>query len=695
MKVKKPSSTKSETSKSKNPWVNFACFSVFCAFLIGIVTWEADSYSPQESLNPDPANSYYNLLVQGFQSGQLNMKINTPPEFARLADPYDNRTHNWDSGYWTNKVDTSYYKGKFYLYFGVTPALTLFWPCAALTGHYLPDRYAFAIFFALGFLVMWGILCAVRRRYFPEMRFGTFAPGIFIVGLAISLTQSGSINDVTKVSGFTFIMLALAGIWLALHWPARRTWCLLFASLSYGLAVGARPSLLFGAIILLIPVLQTCFGAPIAAPRRQIATSFLSAIIPITLIGLGLMAYNDLRFDSPFEFGRRYQLTFDYESTTSKQLSLHYLWFNIRYYFLEPMRVGAHFPFLQDVSLPPPPSGYTSGHLDEYGGILVNYPLLMLVFLLPLVWRNRQRGEISALRWFMLCLFLLFVTCALTDCLLVVADRSYTLDFLPPLVLLAFMGFLGLDKALSHLPKRRLLARLYWYLLLGYSLVFNVFSNVEKRAFWSKGAGDILQDQGRWSEALVCFRNAVSLEPRQAMYHNLLAVAYSQTGQAQAAYDEFNKALNIDPNCTMAQYNIASILYQSGQTDEAFLYLEKALNGDPNHTNLTFAVENGKNALILISNPDPGKRNVPLAIKLAEAACQETNYKDVRALVASAEVFGENGRTAKAISLAQKAIEVATQNGDSNSLEMAKSLLARYQKSQRLTPPNQGTIRQN
>jgi len=50
------------------------------------------------------------------------------------------------------------------------------------------------------------------------------------------------------------------------------------------------------------------------------------------------MAYNDLRFDSPFEFGRRYQLTGDYDSTTANQFNLHYLWFNFRYYFLEPIR---------------------------------------------------------------------------------------------------------------------------------------------------------------------------------------------------------------------------------------------------------------------------------------------------------------------------------------------------------------------
>src|SRR5580698_626016 len=102
MTAENSNSTISKTSKSKSPWINAVLFSIFCAVLIGGLTWETNSYSPQDAaLNPDPANSYYNLLVQGFQSGQLNLKMSTPPEFAKLADPYSPK-HSWDSGYWAN-----------------------------------------------------------------------------------------------------------------------------------------------------------------------------------------------------------------------------------------------------------------------------------------------------------------------------------------------------------------------------------------------------------------------------------------------------------------------------------------------------------------------------------------------------------------------------------------------------------------
>jgi hypothetical protein len=682
-----PSSTTLKVPKSENSWLNFGLFSVFCAFLIGFLTWVTDSNSPLESLNPYPSNSYYNLLVRGFQFGQLNLKINTPSEFAKLRDPY-NQIHIWGAGYWADKLDMSYHNGKFYLYFGPTPALVVFWPYAALTGHFLTDRCAVAIFFAFGFLVMWLILCAIQRRYFAETGFGIFPPAIFILGLLLCLVQSGSVHDVAKVSGFSFVLLALAGIWLTMHWPERRNWFLLMASLSYGLAIGARQSLLFGAVILLIPVFQLWVEAPRAVPRRQIAISFLSAFGPIALIGVGLMVYNDRRFGSPFEFGRRYMLTADYESTTAKQLSLHYLWFNIRYYFLEPIHANFHFPFLQDVPLPPPPSGHTSG-FSEYGGILFNYPFLLLIFALPLVWRNRPMRKISALSWFILALFLLFVTCVLTDCCFLSSNMSYTLDFLPPLQLLAFIGFLGWDKVNALLPNRRWAIRLLWYLSLGFSLEFNKFVNVKARAYSYESAGHNLIDLNQPDAALENLKNAVSLEPRLATYHDQLACAYADSTKHQngQAVRELQMALRIDPNYANAEYNLARLLYLNGQNQEAFKCFEMALNLDAK-TNDLCAFNNIYSAWLLVFNANPSQRNGTLAIKLARVACQETGYKDAHTLMVAAEVFGENGQTNEAISLAQKTIVVENQRGDTNCLARAKLLLSTYLNNKRLLSPD-------
>ena len=167
-------------------------------------------------------------------------------------------------------------------------------------------------------------------------------------------------------------MLAIAAIWRAIHEPKRQVWWLLLASLAYGLAVGSRPSLLFGVIILLMPVARTWRAANGPRSRRRIGMLLAAAIGPVMLMGAGLMLYNALRFGSPFEFGWHYQLNGAYQAT-AQQFSPHYLWFNFRFYFLEPTHWSSHYPFLKAVPLLPLPSGHYDVGL-VYGGILTDYP---------------------------------------------------------------------------------------------------------------------------------------------------------------------------------------------------------------------------------------------------------------------------------------------------------------------------------
>ena len=59
---------------------------------------------------------------------------------------------------------------------------------------------------------------------------------------------------------------------------------------------------MLGAAILLVPAAQAW------RERRRVWALLVAVVVPIAVVGLGLMLYNALRFDSPFEFGIRYQL---------------------------------------------------------------------------------------------------------------------------------------------------------------------------------------------------------------------------------------------------------------------------------------------------------------------------------------------------------------------------------------------------
>ncbi|HSY53878.1 MAG TPA: hypothetical protein VK785_05490, partial [Opitutaceae bacterium] len=169
-----------------------------CLLVVGFYAWTARPEVRQMYGISDPADAYYNQLVQGFRSGQLNLKREVPPALIKLANPYDPAANlSYREG--NQFHDTSYYKGKLYLYFGITPALVLFWPYAALTGHYLFHKQAVAIFCAMGFLASVALLCALRRRYFPEVGGGVMAACALALGLATCVPVMLQRPDVYEV----------------------------------------------------------------------------------------------------------------------------------------------------------------------------------------------------------------------------------------------------------------------------------------------------------------------------------------------------------------------------------------------------------------------------------------------------------------------------------------------------------------
>src|SRR5580692_7306939 len=127
----------------------------------GFYFWS--TIQPAEQWAFREADGYYNLLTAGFRSGHLYAAIQPAPELLALPDPYDPvanapyRVH-----------DMTLFKGHYYLYYGVTPALILFWPVVALTGQYLSEPFAVALFCSGAVAAGMALLLGIRRRHFPE-----------------------------------------------------------------------------------------------------------------------------------------------------------------------------------------------------------------------------------------------------------------------------------------------------------------------------------------------------------------------------------------------------------------------------------------------------------------------------------------------------------------------------------------------
>jgi len=571
------------------------------------------------------ADVHYNLLVEGFQRGQLNLNKTPPPGLGALADPYDPVT-NEEFRLGGGLHDMSYYRGKLYLYFGVTPALLLFWPWAALTGHYLFHRYAVAIFCSAGLGVGVALLGALWRRYFPEVGLGVVAACVLGLGLAAGvpiMLQRAEFWEVAVSCGHALTLAALGAVWGALHDRRRRAWWLAAASLALGLSVGARPSLLFGTVIVLIPVWQAWRETPPATPRRLPWGLLAAALGPLILCGLGLMLYNDLRFDNPFEFGERYQLAGDRQDVGG-HFSLHYFWFNFCVYFLEPVRWSRQFPFAGDIVPPALPAGHAP--IEDPYGALTNIPVLWLALAAPLAWRGRPPELARPLRGFLGAVVVVFAASAVLLCLFYGTCSRYEVEFLPALALLAAVGILGLERALAGRPRARVVGRAAWALLLAVSIGFNLLGAADRYAtqrcrlgnrliaagqvapaiaqyedalrFKPESAeaesdlGNALEHAGRIAEAMAHCRAALRLKPDYPKAHNNLGNALLDTGDVPAAIAEYQAAARLDPADPAAHYNLGIALFKTRRFTEAIAEYGEALRLRPDYADAHYNLGN-------------------------------------------------------------------------------------------------------
>jgi len=573
--------------KDKISSISFVAFAGVCALVVGCYFWMGEACVTEMGIYP-PATSHYNLLVEGFRHGHLNLNKTPPPELGQLADPYDpvaNRRFRLPFGKPYGLHDLSFYKGKLYLYFGVTPALLLFWPWTALTGHYLFQRYAVAIFCMVGFLAGAALLRALWRRYFPEISVAVVVAGMVALGLTSGvpiMQQRAEFYEAAVSCGHALIMLALGAVWLTLHDTPRRGWWLAAASLALGLAVGARPFLLLGSAILLVPLALAWWQPASAGPRRPPWSLLVAAFLPLALCGVGLMLYNYLRFDNPFEFGQRYQLAAQRQDT-GRLFSLHYLWFNFRVYFLEPVRWNRQFPFAGDIVSPAVPSGHAV--VEDAFGVLTNIPVVWLALAVPLAWHGRAAEARTVLRGFVTAVAMLFVACASVLCLFYLNCARYEVDFLPALVLLAVIGILGVERALAGRPRWRLAARAGWGLLLAFSVAFNLLASLDRYAAQRCQLGNVFNASGRIPEAITFYERALLIKPAYVEAHYNLGVVLSKVpGRLQDAAAQYEAVLRLKPDFVEAHWNLGNAWSRvPGRLNDAAAQYEAVLRLKPDY----------------------------------------------------------------------------------------------------------------
>jgi Flp pilus assembly protein TadD len=182
-----------------------------------------------------------------------------------------------------------------------------------------------------------------------------------------------------------------------------------------------------------------------------------------------------------------------------------------------------------------------------------------------------------------------------------------------------------------------------------------------------------LRTAGSIDEAITHYQKALQLEPNHSRTHGNLGFSLLLKDKLQQAVKHLQHAVQIDPAYINARYNLALTLSKLGSLDEAISHYHRVLQTDPDYP----AALNGI-AWILCTHPDQNKRNPNRAVELAKSAAQLTEYKNPDILDTLAKSYAEAGKFDMAVTTAELALKLASQQQNYELLTHIRSQLELY-----------------
>lgn len=326
----------------------------------------------------------YELMAEAILDGHIDFDYGDEDSLSQLENPYDPvaRKEAGVKYHW----DHAYYNGHYYMYFGIVPVFLVFLPYRILTGTALTTYHATQIFVAFSVVGIFVLFDLLSKLFFKNLNYG----------VRLSLSVAFSVMSVWYSTAepalyCTAITSAIAlEVW-SLYFFIRAVWGeqkenrqILFAgigALSGALAFGCRPPIAL-ANILVLPMLAVFLKQRKFTPKL-FGKLFLAAL-PYFAVATGLMIYNYVRFDNPFEFGQAYQLTVADQSQYKITLDFNTvtrILKGLAQNFLAIGKISGEFPYI------------------KAGGVFFNFPILLLCFgiISPSVLKNMKKSKILTL----------------------------------------------------------------------------------------------------------------------------------------------------------------------------------------------------------------------------------------------------------------------------------------------------------
>lgn len=400
---------------------------------------------------------YYWKLTQAFQHGQTYLLEEPNPELAKLENPYDHHQRKGLDYLW----DTTYYDGKYFLYWGPAPAVIGVF-VHAITAKPVTDTglvFSFVIGIALFSILL---LYEIYKKFqIPTwLLWGGVLASLINVPLIWLLTRP-TFYEVSISGGQCFIMAGFYFLFLGFRNPQPHLIYLCASSLTFGLAGATRINLLPSIIILTAIILLRIYFVHNKNFSKSIS-AFTTFLIPLILIALSLSWYNYNRFGSIFEFGHRYQLTgasltANYEDTSSTN----YILPNTYTYIFRLPSINPEFPFF---SVPWIKENMWPSfiHLPEHyyytepvAGILFVIPLIgftaLLFTRLCWLWINgdvsqkkiKENNPPALFSWFGIALLTYIIIQFIILLMFINSAMRYLVDVSPALIILStiFVGY--------------------------------------------------------------------------------------------------------------------------------------------------------------------------------------------------------------------------------------------------------------
>jgi tetratricopeptide (TPR) repeat protein len=195
--------------------------------------------------------------------------------------------------------------------------------------------------------------------------------------------------------------------------------------------------------------------------------------------------------------------------------------------------------------------------------------------------------------------------------------------------------------------------------------------------------GIVFLRKGKLDDAISLLQAAVDLRPENSPAHENLAKALLQKGQVSDALVHYRKLLELQPDNIEVHNIVGTVLIQQGRIREGVEEWQKVLAIQPDNGNATSNL-----AWVFATSPDDSLRDGAQAVQLAEQALRISGGRIPVIFRTLAAAYAEKSMFSQAIQTAQRGIELANSQGNSNLATELQGNIALYQNEKPLRDPS-------